>query len=128
MGYRESAQHLKTEQALRESEENYRHILETANEGIWIVDSKARTTYVNNKMAEMLGYSPEEMSGKKLSDFIEEDDEHKVATNLERRRRASTRRASSLNSFARTAQGCGLYRMLRHCWIRRASLPVPLAC
>jgi len=43
----ESAQHLKTEQALRESEENYRHILETANEGIWIVDSKARTTYVN---------------------------------------------------------------------------------
>ena len=83
----ESAQHLKTEQALRESEENYRHILETANEGIWIVDSKARTTYVNNKMAEMLGYSPEEMSGKKLSDFIEEDDEHKVAANLERRRK-----------------------------------------
>jgi len=35
----------------------------------------------------MLGYSPEEMSGKKLSDFIEEDDEHKVATNLERRRK-----------------------------------------
>jgi len=83
----ESAQHLKTEQALRESEENYRHILQTANEGIWIVDSKAQTTYVNDKMAEMLGYSPEEMSGKKLSDFIEEDDEHKVAANLERRQK-----------------------------------------
>ena len=32
-----------------ESEEKYRTIVETANEGIWLVDSEARTTYVNKK-------------------------------------------------------------------------------
>ncbi len=81
----ESAQHLKTERALRESEENYRHILETANEGIWVVDPQAKTTYVNKKMAEMLGYSPEEIIGKMFSDFIEEEDKPHIKLNLERR-------------------------------------------
>jgi PAS domain S-box-containing protein len=38
--------------------------VETATEGIWIGDPEARTTYVNKKLAEMLGYSPEEMLGK----------------------------------------------------------------
>ncbi len=43
------------EETLRESEEKYRTIVETANEGIWVVDAERKTTYVNNKMAEMLG-------------------------------------------------------------------------
>lgn len=46
---------------LEESEKKYRNIVETATEGIWIGDPEARTTYVNKKLAEMLGYSPEEM-------------------------------------------------------------------
>ncbi|WP_269849398.1 PAS domain S-box protein [Methanosarcina horonobensis] len=37
------------EEKLRESEEKYRNIVEIANEGIWILDTKARTTYVNEK-------------------------------------------------------------------------------
>ena len=48
----------------KESEEKYRNIVETANEGIWIIDAEARTTYVNEKMAEMLGCSQEEMIGR----------------------------------------------------------------
>lgn len=48
------------EEALRESEEKYRNIVETANEGIWIFDSDIKVTYANNKIAEMLGYVPEE--------------------------------------------------------------------
>ena len=50
--------------ALRESEEKYRNIVETANEGIWIIDAEDRTTYVNKKMTEMLGYGQEEMIGR----------------------------------------------------------------
>ena len=60
--------------ALRESEEKYRNIVETANEGIWIIDAEARTTYVNKKMAEMLGYSQEEMIGRSGWDFTDEED------------------------------------------------------
>jgi len=47
--------------AIRESEEKFRNIVETTSEGIWIVDADRRTTYVNQQMAEMLGYTPEEM-------------------------------------------------------------------
>lgn len=59
------------EKQLRESEERYRQIVNTAIEGIWMVDHAANTTFVNPKMAEMLGYSPEEMLGRNLSSFMD---------------------------------------------------------
>ena len=58
--------------ALRKSEEKYRQIVELAQEGIWVIDSKAITTHVNPRMAEMLGYSAEEMIGTPLFLYIEE--------------------------------------------------------
>ena len=59
-----------SEEALRISELKYRHIVETANEGIWVVDAQAKTTFVNPKMAEMLGYRADEMLGKFMLDFM----------------------------------------------------------
>ncbi len=47
----------------------YRNIVETANEGIWILDAEIKITYANHKIAEMLGYSPEEMIGKPGNGF-----------------------------------------------------------
>ncbi len=60
------------EAALRESEERYRRIVETAQEGIWLLDAQANTTYVNAKMPLMLGYTVEEMLGRSLFDFMDE--------------------------------------------------------
>ncbi len=71
---------------LRESEERHRRLVETANEGIWVVDAEARTTFVNSRMAEMLGYRPEEMVGKKAFEFMGENGEAQVRANLDRRR------------------------------------------
>lgn len=62
------------EEKLWECEEKYRSIVETANEGVWITDTEAVTTFVNQKMAEMLGYTTEEMIGKSAFDFIYKDD------------------------------------------------------
>jgi DNA-binding response OmpR family regulator len=45
------------EDALHKSEEKYRRIVETSHEGIWAMDGQFVTTYVNERMAEMLGYS-----------------------------------------------------------------------
>ena len=56
---------------LRSSEERYRRIVDTANEGIWVLDESSRITFVNRRMAEMLGYSPEEMTGRSTRDFME---------------------------------------------------------
>jgi len=73
------------EEALRESEEKYRNIVETANEGIWIFDSDIKVTYANNKIAEMLGYVPEEMIGKHGTDFV--DEEYKIYTEIRKEKR-----------------------------------------
>jgi len=62
------------EKALRESEERYRLLVETANEGIWSMDGGHVTTYVNQAMADMLGYAPHEMIGKKVEDFFFRED------------------------------------------------------
>jgi PAS domain S-box-containing protein/putative nucleotidyltransferase with HDIG domain len=62
-----------TEQALRESRERYHLIVETANEGIWQVDEENRTTFVNRKMAEMLGYTIDEMMGQTPYAFMDEE-------------------------------------------------------
>ena len=62
------------EEALQESEEKYRNIVETANEGVWIFNSVSETTYVNEKMAEMLGYGREEMVGSFIWDYADEED------------------------------------------------------
>jgi diguanylate cyclase (GGDEF)-like protein/PAS domain S-box-containing protein len=57
--------------ALADSNGRYRQILETTPDGIWRVDSEGRTDYVNPRMAEMLGYSAEEMIGRPYADFME---------------------------------------------------------
>lgn len=63
----------RAEESLRASEEKYRQIVETAQEGIWTVDAENRTTYVNRRMAEMLGYSVDEMVGQPVFAFMDED-------------------------------------------------------
>ncbi len=73
------------EEALRKSEEKYRNLIETANEGIWILDTESRTTYVNTKMAEMMGYSRLVMIEKSVRDFT--DDEGKSIFELNKKKR-----------------------------------------
>jgi PAS domain S-box-containing protein len=48
--------------------------VEAANEGVWSMDGQFRTTFVNRKMADMLGYSPEEMLGRTVDSFMFEED------------------------------------------------------
>jgi PAS domain S-box-containing protein len=76
----------KVTNALRESEERYRTIVETAAEGIWISDTDGRTTFVNKRMAEMIGYDPEDMIGKMAYDFMDEKTRADVRQSLEQRR------------------------------------------
>jgi PAS domain S-box-containing protein len=76
-----------TKEALERSEKNYRGIVETAYEGIWKVDADFVTSFVNARMAELLGYTPEEMVGKPLFDFFFPSDMLRKWGDLKRRRR-----------------------------------------
>lgn len=75
------------ESALRASEERYRTIVTTSAEGIWTLDTEARTTFVNDRMASMLGYRPEEMLGRKLYDFMDREARARAAQTFMRRER-----------------------------------------
>ncbi|HAJ58251.1 MAG TPA: hypothetical protein DCP31_02415 [Cyanobacteria bacterium UBA8543] len=58
------------ERRARESETRYQQIVELSEEGIWVIDSDAKTTYVNQALTRKLGYTESEMLGRPISDFI----------------------------------------------------------
>jgi PAS domain S-box-containing protein len=74
-----------------EQESRYRNIVETASEGIWIIDGQARTTFINARLAEMFGYTPEEMLGSEPYAFVFEE-EQQAARELFRNRMSGDNR------------------------------------
>ncbi|MDD3472533.1 MAG: PAS domain S-box protein [Syntrophaceae bacterium] len=59
---------------LQESEKKFRRLIETANEGICVIDEHHRTTFINRKMLDMLGYSEHEIIGVPCENFLFEED------------------------------------------------------
>ncbi len=75
-----------TSKEMRESEKKFRLIVETAREGIWIIDQHGRTSFVNQEMAQMLGYAVEEMDRMPINSFIFENDLLDHALKMDERR------------------------------------------
>ncbi|NUN94630.1 MAG: MEDS domain-containing protein [Candidatus Omnitrophica bacterium] len=65
---------LLTYRDLRESEAKYRRIVDTAVEGILVLGADTRITFVNARMAEMVGVKVEEMVGQPLTSFLFEEE------------------------------------------------------
>ncbi len=63
-----------TEAALRESERRYRALLNQSNDCVSLLDLNGNYLLVNEQMASRLGYTPEEMVGKPLSQMIAPDE------------------------------------------------------
>jgi PAS domain S-box-containing protein len=63
---------------LRESEEDYRRIIETANEGIFITDPDGNILFINNKFTDMIGYTRDEIVGRQKVDFLVEGETEAV--------------------------------------------------
>jgi diguanylate cyclase (GGDEF)-like protein/PAS domain S-box-containing protein len=68
------------------------HLVDSLTEGVWSVDAEARTTFVNRRMAEMLGWLPEEMLGRHVFDFVDESQQEHVQERLARRAAGHTDR------------------------------------
>lgn len=75
---RDITERKKTEEALRESEERFRGIVETANEGIATHAPDGTITYMNQRMADMLGYQRDEIVGRSSLDFVDEEEKQRV--------------------------------------------------
>ncbi|GEM_PF-375460 len=74
------------EEALRDKEQRYRRIVDTAYEGIWVFDEEYKTVFANRRMADMLGYEPEGMTGKEYGHFLFPEDFPDLEKKMNRRR------------------------------------------
>lgn len=76
----------RTEDALRESEAYFRTIINTVQEGVWVIDDAMKTLYVNEFLAELLGYTQHVMVDSPLLAFLDDESRIAVATLFRRRR------------------------------------------
>jgi PAS domain S-box-containing protein len=79
----------KAQEALRQSEAQYRQIVEATTDGIIKLDAVERLVFVNRRFAEMLGYQPRQMVGRTVFDFMSPAAQVIVADSLGRRQAAA---------------------------------------
>ena len=60
------------EAQLKTSEARYRRIVETANEGVWIVDDSGVTTFANPALAAILGRAVSDIVGRPFAAFVDD--------------------------------------------------------
>ncbi|HMF34484.1 MAG TPA: ATP-binding protein, partial [Candidatus Lokiarchaeia archaeon] len=73
------------EENLRASETKFRQFVQAAQEGMWAIDLDGNTTFVNPRMADLLGYAPEEMLDRYLFSFMGEEQATNAKEQMTRR-------------------------------------------
>ena len=79
------------EEALKESEQRYRLLIETMNEPFGMQNIQGEITYVNNKLCKMWGYTEEELIGRRVTDFLDNDNKKILQNNFELRRKGENK-------------------------------------
>jgi PAS domain S-box-containing protein len=79
--------------ALRASEETYRLIVETSQDGILMSDDAGIITFANPRLIDMLGCEAAQVLGRPVTDFVDEEGRAQVEERFERRRRGEVVRA-----------------------------------
>ncbi len=69
------------------SEERYRTVVEGALDGVMVLSDDDRVTYVNERLAEILGYSKDELSGMEFRACLDEESKRVVADRKAKRQR-----------------------------------------
>jgi PAS domain S-box-containing protein len=103
-----------TSDALMQSEFQYRRIVETSQEGIWLIDENNLTTFVNKKMCDILEYSEEEMMGKENTYFMDDAGTKEAAITMERRKKG----------VAETIELRYITKSGKHIWTNMSANPI----
>jgi len=81
---RDVTQRKLAEAALRVSEARYRRIVDTTSEGVWMYDASGITTFMNPRMAGLLGCTPENAVGQHILSFVAESASEQAQKRLAR--------------------------------------------
>jgi PAS domain S-box-containing protein len=72
----------RAEQALRDSEERFRSIVETTKDWIWWIDVEGCVMYANPAVEDILGYPPEQLLGTRILCHLHEEQRAHVEASL----------------------------------------------
>jgi PAS domain S-box-containing protein len=75
----------RAEEALRISEEKYRHLVENMNEVLYSVDKAGTITYISPVVESLSGYNPMEIIGRNFMTFIFKDDVEFIKEQFQKR-------------------------------------------
>lgn len=73
------------ELALQESYRWFNSLIRASLEGVWVLNRSGETVFVNQQMADLLGYSLEEMQGKPAGFFVEPGERPQFMQHLQNR-------------------------------------------
>jgi PAS domain S-box-containing protein len=82
---REVAERQRTAVALRDSEEQYRHLVENINDVIYATDAQGVLTYVSPAVEAQSGYTPADLIGHMFTDYVYWEDRQRVLQQFEQR-------------------------------------------
>jgi len=83
---REIAERGRAEKELQESEDHYRTLVETMNDGLVMMDGNMLLTFVNERFCQMLGYTRQELIGRPGTDLHDEANQRTLKEQMARQR------------------------------------------
>ena len=69
----EVSERQQAEKAMRQSETHYRTMFDSAPEGVWMIGPDRRTTEVNQRMCDLVGYTRDELFGRNPVELADEE-------------------------------------------------------
>jgi PAS domain S-box-containing protein len=80
----------KTEDALRQSEERYRELVDHSIDIIYTISFSGEITTVSPAVLPLLGYQPDEMTGKNVRDYFRPESQQRVLEEIDRKKNGAS--------------------------------------
>ncbi|MCH7697012.1 MAG: diguanylate cyclase, partial [Proteobacteria bacterium] len=81
--------HKQAEEELHQSEQRYRLLVETLNDGLSVMDENGMITFTNEKLCEMLGYPRDELLGRPALELLDDDNKEIFRVQREQRKQGN---------------------------------------